>query len=65
MESIKAILENNNCSFNDEFYRQISKKTTDIIFSPIYDTLTMRYFEDNFYNICELKWRKEFQELIL
>ena len=40
------------------FIDKLVKKTTDIIFSPTYDTLTMRYFEDNFYNICELKWGK-------
>ena len=61
LESIKIILENNNCTFNDEFYRQISGT----IFSPIYATITMGYFEVHFYNICELKWRKEFPELIL
>ena len=61
LESIKIILENNNCTFNDEFYRQISGT----IFSPTYATITMWYFEVHFYNIWELKWRKEFQELIL
>ena len=35
------------------------------IFAPTYATLTMGYFEVHFYNICELKWGKEFQEFIL
>ena len=35
------------------------------IFAPTYVTLTMGYFEVRFYNICELKWGKEFQEFIL
>ena len=35
------------------------------IFAPTYVTLTMEYFEFHFYNICELKWGKEFQEFIL
>ena len=35
------------------------------IFDPTYTTLTMGYFEVHFYNICELKWGKEFQELVL
>ena len=55
LESIKIILENNNCAFNDEFYRQISGTAMGTIFAPTYATLTMRYFEVHFYNICELK----------
>ena len=35
------------------------------IFAPTYATLTMGYFEVHFYNICGLKWRKEFQAIIL
>ena len=65
LESIKIILENNNCTFNDEFYRQISGAAMGTIFAPTYATLTMGYFEIHFYNICELKWGKEFQEFIL
>ena len=65
LESIKIILENNNCFFNDEFYRQISGTAMGTIFAPTYATLTMEYFEFHFYNICELKWGKEFQEFIL
>ena len=34
-------------------------------FAPTCATLTMGYFEVYFSNICELKWRKEFQEFIL
>ena len=65
LESIKIILEINNCIFNDEFYRQISGTAMGTIFAPTYATLTMGYFEFYFYNICELKWGKEFQEFIL
>ena len=35
------------------------------IFAPAYATLTMGYFEVDFYNNCELKWEKEYQECIL
>ena len=35
------------------------------IFAPTYATLTMGYFAFRFYNICEHKWGKEFQEFIL
>ena len=49
------ILENNNCAFNDEFYRQISGTAMGTIFAPTYATLTMRHFEVHFYNIFELK----------
>ena len=35
------------------------------IFAWTYVTLTMGYFEVHFYNNCELKWGKEFQEFIL
>ena len=59
------ILENNNCNFNDEFYRQISGTAMGINFSLTYATLTMGYFEVHFYSICELKRGKEFQEFIL
>ena len=65
LESTKIILESNNCTFNDEFYRQISGTAMGTIFDPTYTTLTMGYFEVHFYNICELKWGKEFQELVL
>ena len=54
MESVKIILENNNCTLNDEFYRQISGTAMGTIFAPTYATLTMRYFKVHFY-ICELK----------
>ena len=65
MESKKVILENNNCAFNDEFYRQISVTAMGTIFGPIYTTLTMGYFEVHFYNIYELKWGKELQKFML
>ena len=65
VESIKIVLENNKCTFNDEFYRQISGTAIGTIFAPTYATLTMGYCEVHFYNICELKWGKEFQEFIL
>ena len=62
LESIKIILENSNCTSNDEFYRQISGTAMGTIFAPTYATLTMGYFEVQFYHICELKWGEEFQE---
>ena len=65
LESIKILLENNHCTFNDEFYRQISGTAMGTIFAPTYVTLTMGYFEFHFYNICELKLGKEFREFIL
>ena len=34
-------------------------------FAPTCATLTMGYFEFHFYNICKLKWGKEFQEFVL
>ena len=55
---MKIILENNNCTFNDDLHRQISRIAMDTIFAPTYATLTMGYFEVHFY-ICELKWGKE------
>ena len=65
LESIKMIIENNNCTSNNEFYRKISGTAMGTIFAPRYATLTMGYFEVHFYNICELKWGKEFQEFTL
>ena len=64
LESIKIILESNNCAFNDEFYRQIIGTAMGTIFAPTYATLTMGYFEVHSYS-CELKQGKEFQEFIL
>ena len=65
LESIKVILENNNCTFNDEFYRQIRGTAMGTILAPTYATLAMGYFEVYFYNICKFKWEKEFQEFFL
>ena len=48
-------------SFNDKLVKQLW-----VPFLPQkYATLTMGYFEVHFYNICELKWGKEFKEFIL
>ena len=55
LEGIKIILENDNCTFNDEFYRQISGTGMGTIFPPTYATLTMGYFKVQRCNICELK----------
>ena len=63
MESIKVILENNNCTFNDEFYRKNSRIAMGTIFTPTYAALAMGYFEVGFY-IYVLKWGKEFQVFI-
>ena len=65
LESIKLISENNNCTVNDEFYRQTNGATMGTIFASTYATLTMGYCEVHFYIICELKWGKKFQEFIL
>ena len=65
LQSIKIILENNNCTFNNEFYRQISGTAAGTIFAPTYETLTMGSFEVHFHNISELKWGKEFEKFIL
>ena len=65
LESARIISENNSCTFNDEFYRQISGTAIGTIFSPTYATLPIGYFEVHFYNNCKLKWGKEFQEFIL
>lgn len=62
LEGIKIILENNNCTFNDEFYHQISGTAMGTIFAPTYASLTMGYFELKLYNICELKWGTNFSE---
>ena len=59
LESIKLILENNNCTFNNEYYTQISGTAMGTIFAPTYASLTMGYFEIKFYNICEVKWGME------
>ena len=47
---MKIILENNNCTVNDEFYRKISETAMGTIFATTYATLTMEYFQVHFYN---------------
>ena len=48
-------------SFIDKLVKQLW-----VPFLPqTYTTLTMGYFEVHFYDICELKWGKEFKEFIL
>ena len=65
LESTKFIFENNNCTFDDEFYKQISGTAMGTIFAPTYATLTMGFFEEHFYNICQIKWGIEFHNFIL
>ena len=65
LDSIKVILENNNCTFNDEFYRQISGTAMGTIFAPTYATLTMGFLELDFYRICENKWGTDFYQFII
>ena len=47
------------------FTGKYKKETAITIFAPIYVTIAMGYFEVQFYNICEVKWGREFQEFIL
>ena len=65
LERIKIILENDNCTFNNKFYRQSSGTAMGTIFPPTYVTLTMIHFEVHFYNICKLKWVKQFEVFTL
>ena len=53
LESTKRPLENNNCRFKDEFYKEISGQPWALgtIFAATYATLTMEYFEVYLYNI--------------
>ena len=51
---MKIILENNSCTFNNECHRQFRGIAMGNIFARSYATLTMEYFEANFYSICEL-----------
>ena len=50
----KIVLENNNGTFNDDFYGQISGTATSTIFTPTYAILTMGYFDVHFH-----KWNGE------
>ena len=63
LESIKIILEIIIVLITMNFTDNGTAMGT--IFALIYATLTIGYFEVHFYNICELKWGKEFQEFIL
>lgn len=64
-ESTKIILANNNGTFNNEFYKQISGTAMDTIFLPKYATLTIGYFEVHLYDTCEVKWGSEFEEFLI
>ena len=61
LECIRIILETNNCTFNDEFYRQISGAAICTIFAPIYATLTMKCFEVHFIIFANWEGGEEFQ----
>ena len=47
------------------FTGKYKNETAITIFAPIYVTIAMGYFEVQFYNICEVKRGREFQEFIL
>lgn len=64
-ESTKIILANNNGTFNNEFYKQISGTAMNTIFLPKYATLTIGYFEVHLYDTCEVKWGSEFEEFLI
>ena len=66
LENTKIILENNNCTFNDEFYTQIIKTAMGTIFAPtgtIYATSRMAYFEVNFYNYLQTQMGKRISRI--
>lgn len=65
LESIKAIFEKNHCKFNNEFYKQISRKTMDTTFASKYAILTMGYFEVHLDDVCAVEWGKEFKEFFI
>lgn len=64
LEGVKITLENNNCNFNDEFYREIRVTAKTTIFVSTYATLPMGYFEIHICDIFEFKWGKVFQEFM-
>ena len=64
LESSKFILENNTCTFNDEYYTQISGTAMGTIFAPTYATLTMGYLEIKLYETCEIKFNTTVRNFI-
>ena len=63
-ESIKTMLENNNCTFN-KFYKQAIGTAMCTIFAPTYAVLTMGYFKVHLYDICEVKWGRKIKECLI
>ena len=63
LESMKIILENNNCSFNDELYRQISETAMGIICAPKYATLKWDIFRSIFIIFANSNGEKNFKNL--
>ena len=52
LECAKFILQCNNMKFIDKSYNHIRGTTMGAIFSPIYSTLSMGYFQIKVYSVC-------------
>ena len=64
LEGTKFVLENNNCTFDDAFYTQISGTAMGTIFAPTYATLTMGYLELKLYQVCEINFSANVRSFI-
>ena len=65
LEATRFILENNNCKFNNEFFRQINGTAMKTVFAPTYATLSMEYFEVKFYAKINLEIGVESDRVLL
>ena len=56
MQDLTNNLFQNVQKFNNEFYNQIKGTAMGIIFTPTYATLSMGYFEIQFYSVYTFKY---------
>ena len=64
MKSVQFILTNNNFKFNNEFFLQLIGTAMGTDMAPTYATLTMGYYELEFYEICQINWGGAFRKYI-
>ena len=56
-ESVEFILENNNLSFDNEYFNRVKGTAMGTIFAPTYANVTMGFFELTFYDLLRsLQW---------
>ena len=58
----KTVLENNNCTLIDNFYKQITGAAMGTIFALTYATFIIGYLGAHLYDTCKVEWVHKFRE---